>query len=235
MGGRDDQQPEVAARYFLARHVARVAIVHDRTATGKAFADGVRKALARAGLRDAFYGSIEKGSRDFSGLVGRIKTSGAQAVVFGGSATEGGLLIHQLREANVRATFLGGAGLASDEFAAQAGAAADGALLVFPQDPKSRPAAADLLRRFRAKGIEPDALVFYAYAAVQVVQQAASAAKSLDPKTLAATMHGGRTFATVLGDLAFDAKGDPSTTDETIYVWHKGATGRMTYDDQAKT
>ncbi len=233
--GRDDEQAEVASRFLLSRRIARIAIVHDRTTAGKDLADGVRKGLAGAGIREAFYGSLEKGARDLSALVNRIRTSGAQAAFFGGSAAEAGVLARQLREANLRLTFLGGAALASDDFATSAGPAAEGTVMVFPQDPKSRPAAADLLRRLRGEGIEPDALVFYAYAGVQVIRQAVDGAKSLDPKAIAATMHDGRVFRTVLGDIAFDTKGDPTSADYTVYVWHKGASGRMTFDDKAKS
>ena len=48
-------------------------------------------------------------------------------------------------------------------------------------------------------------------------------------------MHSGQVFKTVLGDVAFDRNGDPTRSDYAVYVWHKGASGRMTFDDQAKT
>ena len=233
--GRDDEQAGVAARFLLSRHVARVAIVHDRTTNGKQLADEVRKLLGKSGVRDAFYGSAENGTRDVSGIVARIKASGAQVVFFGGSASLGGTIAKQLRDTNAHAILMGGAALASDEFVATADGGADGSMTIFPQDPKTRPAGAELLHRLRGKGIEPEAYVFYAYAAVQVVQQAMSGIDSLDPKTLAAAIHSGQVFKTVIGDLTFDANGDPTSPDYTIHVWHKDATGRMTFDDQAKT
>ncbi len=233
MCGRDDEQAGVAARYLLSRHVGRVAVVHDRTSAGKALADGVREALARAGTREVFYGSAGRGGD--AGLVERIKASAAQVVFFGGGTSDAGLLARQLRDANARASLMGGTALASEDYPSQAGAAADGTLLVFPEDAKARPTAAALLRRLRGVGFEPDASFFYGYAAVEVVQQAARAARSLEPAALAAAMHGGRVFKTVLGDIAFDAKGDLTATDGTIQLWHRGAYGRMTLDRQAKT
>ncbi len=234
VSARDDEQAGSAARLLLAHHIGRVAIVHDRTGEGKALADAVRTALGKAGVADTYYGSLEKGTRDMSGLVGRIKASGAQVVVFGGGPLEAGLLMRQLRDAGSRATLIGGSALASDDFAAAAGTAADGAMLVFPQDPRTRPAAADLLRRLRSRGQEPDAYVFYAYAAVQVIQQAMEASRSVEPAGIAAAMRGGVVFKTVLGYFSFDAKGDPSVSDDAVYVWHKGASGRMTFDEQAR-
>ena len=166
----------------------------------------MRKALGGLGVKDAFYGSLEKGTRDASGLVGRIKASGSQIVFYSGSASDAGLLARQLHDANVRASLMGGASLASDEFASAAGGGADGSLMVFPQDPKSRPAAADLLRNFRARGVEPGAYVFYAYAAVQIVQQAVSATETTDSVRMAATMHDGRGLQNRLGQYLLQSK-----------------------------
>lgn len=230
--GREDQQAEVAARY-LAAHFARVAFVHDRTGVGKGLADAVRKRLFGGDAREVFYGSLEKGTRDYTALVARLKASGAQVVFWGGTPTEAGLLAHQLRDANARIVLMGGLGIASDEFATLAGAGAEGTLMVFPRDPRRRPEAASLLRRLQAKGIDPDGTTFYAYAAVQVIRAAAEAAKSVDPVAVAAAVHAGTAYKTVLGDLTFDAKGDPTVADLAVYVWHKGPSGRMAYDDLA--
>lgn len=233
--GRVDEETAVAARFLAARHVARIAVVHDRSGAGKDFADGVRRRLAQVSLKDVYYGSFERGARDIAALAGRLKAAKAELVVFGGAPADAGLLAKQLREVGSRATLLGGIAMASDEFATVAGPAADGALVVFPEDPRTRPSAADLLHRLQARGIEPDFSVFYSYAAVQVMAQAATAAGSTEPGKLAAVMHDGRTFATVLGDLAFDAKGDPTVSDYGVYVWHRGAAGRMTFDEQARS
>ena len=230
--GREDQQAAVAARY-LAAHFSRIAIVHDRTSDGKILADAVRHSLSGTDAKEVFYGSLEKGTRDYPGLVARLKTSGAQAVFWGGTQTEAGLLAHQLHDANSRIVLMGGFGIASDEFATLAGPGADGTLIVFPQDPRRRPAATNLLRRLQAKGVDPAGTTFYAYAAVQVFREAARAATSLDPSQIAAAIHSGMVFKTVLGDLTFDAKGDPTVSDLAVYVWHRGASGRMAYDDQA--
>ena len=114
-----------------------------------------------------------------------------------------------------------------------AGPAADGSLIVFARDPRRMPTAVDLLKRFRAKGVEPGAYTFYAYAAVEVIQQAAARGRSLDGRALAATMRAGAPFHTVLGEVTFDAHGDPTTPDDVVYVWHRGASGRMAFDDPA--
>jgi len=61
------------------------------------------------------------------------------------------------------------------------------------------------------------------------MKQAAEQAKSLDPKKIAAAMHSGMTFKTVLGDMSYDKKGDRTNLDYTVYTWKKGADGKISY------
>lgn len=227
LAAREDQQGAVAARYLLARHETRVAVLHDRTAAGKALADAFRKALAAGGVRDVLYAGVDKGDKDFAPVIARLKASGGRVAFWGGTQTEAGLLARQIRDAGLPTVLMAGVGIASEEFATLAGPGAEGTLMVFPGDPKERPEAADLLRKLTARGIEPSAYAFNAYAAVQVVHQAAQAAGSLDPQALARAMHDGRVFRTVLGGVAFDAKGDLAAPDYSVLTWRKGPTGRL--------
>ena len=74
---------------------------------------------------------------------------------------------------------------------------------------------------------------------MQIIKQAAEAAKSLDPKKVAEVMHSGKKFKTVIGDLSFDKKGDVSNDGYLVdgekkdryvlYIWRKGPDGKITY------
>jgi len=96
---------------------------------------------------------------------------------------------------------------------------------------------------FRKKrGFEPQAYTLYSYAALQIIKQAAEQAKSLDPKKVADVMHSGKVFDTVLGEVAFDKKGD--VTGYTVngkpkdryvlYTWKKGPDGKLHEKNLAK-
>ena len=61
---------------------------------------------------------------------------------------------------------------------------------------------------------------------MQVIKQAAEAAKSLDPKKVAEKMHSGMKFKTVLGDISYDKKGDITTLDYVMYIWKKDRAAR---------
>src|SRR5436309_9673500 len=137
--------------------------------------------------------------------------------------------MRQMRDEGLKATFMGGDGITDDEFAVIAGPGYEGTLMTFPPDPRTNPANKDIVAVFRKKGFEPQAYTLYSYAAVQIIKQAAEQAKSLDTKKVAEVMHSGKVFKTVLGDIAYDKKGDRTSVDYVMYTWKKGDDGKITY------
>jgi branched-chain amino acid transport system substrate-binding protein len=230
--GRDDQQGAVAAAYIL-KHMKdkKIAIVHDKTTYGQGLADETRKAMNKGGVKEVLYEGINIGDKDFAALVSKIKASGADMVYWGGLHTEGGLLVRQMRDQGVKAVLFGADGITSDEFASIGGPGVEGTLMTFAPDPRKRAEAKAVIEKFRAKKFEPEAYTLYSYAAVEVIKQAADAAKSLDPKKVADQIKSGQTFKTVIGDLTFDKKGDITRPDYVVYVWKKGADGKITYEE----
>jgi len=227
--GRDDQQAIVAAKYLASLKDKKIAFLHDKTTYGKGLADETRKDLAALGVTDVLYEGVNKGEKDYSADVSKIKASGADIVYWGGYHTEGGLIVRQMRDQGVMATLMAGDGLASDEFAAIGGPGVEGTLMTFPPDPRNRPEAADVVARYKAKNINPETYTLYSYAALEVIKQAAEAAKSLDALEIAKAMHSGMTFKTVIGDFSYDKKGDVTRADYTVFVWRKGPDGKISY------
>ena len=228
--GRDDQQGSVAGQY-IAKHFKgkKIAVVDDKTTYGKGLADETVKAMAKGGMKPAMREGINTGEKDFSALVSKIKASGADLVYWGGLHTEGGLIVRQMRDQGVKAPLMGGDGITSDEFASIGGPGVEGTLMTYGPDPRNTPAAKEAVAKFRAAKFEPEAYTLYAYAAVQIVKQAAEAAKSLDPKKVAEKMHSGMKFNTVLGPISYDKKGDITKLDYVMYVWKKNKDGKITY------
>src|SRR5919202_3223307 len=192
--GRDDQQGAVAGAY-LANHFKgkKVAIVHDKTPYGKGLADETQKAMNAKGLKEVMYEGINVGEKDYSALVSRLKQAGVDVVYFGGLHTEAGLIIRQMRDQGLNAPLMGGDGIVSAEFVSIAGPGAEGTLMTFGPDARKNPNAQEAVKKFRAKGYEPEAYTLYSYAAVEILKQAAEAVKSTDPKKMAEYMHSGKT------------------------------------------
>ncbi|MBX3526403.1 MAG: branched-chain amino acid ABC transporter substrate-binding protein [Rhodoblastus sp.] len=228
--GRDDQQGAVAADY-LAKHFKdkKIAFIHDKKAYGKGLVDETKKAMNALGLKEVLYETINPGEKDYSAIVSKLKAAGADLVYYGGEHTEAGLIVRQMRDQGMSTILMGGDGIASEEYAQIAGPGAEGTLMTFPPDPRLNPAAAEVVKRFEAKKFNPETYTLYSYAAVQVMQQAAKAAKSDDPQAMAKVMHSGMTFKTVVGDIAYDKKGDVTRADYVVYRWVKGADGKITY------
>ncbi|MBX9926284.1 MAG: branched-chain amino acid ABC transporter substrate-binding protein [Hyphomicrobiaceae bacterium] len=231
--GRDDQQGSVAAKYLLDKFKGKpIAIVHDKTTYGKGLADETKKALNAGGATEVMFEGIGVGEKDFSALVSKIKSANPAVVYFGGVFTEAGLIARQMREQGVTAMLMGGDGIAADEYAQVAGPAAEGTLMTFAPDPQKRPEAKAILAKFEARKFKPEAYTLYSYAALEIITQAAAAAKSLDPKAVSAEMKKGTAYKTVIGDIGYDAKGDITRPDYVMYTWKKGADGKITYVEQ---
>jgi branched-chain amino acid transport system substrate-binding protein len=228
--GRDDQQGQVAGEYILKHFKGKkIAVVHDKTTYGKGLADEAKKTINKGGMKEVLYEGVNTGEKDYSALVSKIKQSGADLIYWGGLYTEGGLIVRQMRDQGVKAPLMGGDGITSDEFAAVGGPGVEGTLMTYGPDPRNKPEAKKVVEEFRAKKFEPEAYTLYSYAGVQIIKQAAEAAKSLDPKKLAEKMHSGMHFDTVLGDLAFDKKGDITKLDYVMYIWKKDPSGKINY------
>ena len=228
--GRDDQQGGVAGKY-IAEHLKdkKVAIVHDKTTYGKGLADETKKAMNNLGVTEVLYEGVSAGEKDFAALVSKLKNAGVEVLYWGGVHTAGGLVLRQMRDQGLNAVFMSGDGIASDEFAAIAGPGAEGTLMTFGPDPQKRPEAKEIIERFEAREYKPEAYTLYSYAAVQILKQAIEATKSDDPKTVAAYMRTGVNFNTVIGDIAFDDKGDIKQVGYVMYTWVKQPDGRITY------
>jgi branched-chain amino acid transport system substrate-binding protein len=230
--GRDDQQGDVAGKYIAANFKGKkVAVIHDKTTYGQGLADETRKAMKAQGINDSLYEGVNTGEKDYSAVVSKIKAAGIDLVYWGGLHTEGGLIVRQMRDQGVNAIMMSGDGITSDEFASIGGPGVEGTLMTFPPDPRKRPEAAAIVAQFKAANFEPEAYTLYSYAIVELYKQAAEGAKSLDPKKMAEFMKTGVTFKTVIGDLAYDKKGDITRPDYVMYVWKKNAAGKVTYEE----
>ena len=220
--GRDDQQGGVAGKY-LASHLGdkKIAFVQDKTAYGKGLADETKKAMNAAGKQEEMYEAITAGEKDYSALVSKLKQANIDVVYFGGYHTEAGLIIRQMRDQGMQTILMGGDALITQEFWSITGDAGEGTLMTFSPDPRKNPAAAEVVKRFKDKGIEPEGYVLYTYAALQAWKQAAEKAKSVERDDIVKALNDTE-FDTVIGKFKFNEKGDPNLPPYAVYRWSKG-------------
>jgi branched-chain amino acid transport system substrate-binding protein len=220
--GRDDAQGHVAGAYIAAHFKGKpVAIIDDKTTYGKGLADEARKALHAAGVTETVNESVNRGDKDFSALVSKLKQANTSVIYYGGYYTEAGLIVRQAKEQGLSATLVGGDGLVSEDFWKIAGDAGAGTLMTFSPDPRKNPTAAPIVAEFRQQGYDPEGYTLYTYATVQAFAQAATQAGSVKIEAVSKALHSGK-FETVLGTLSFDGKGDVIGPGYVLFVWQNG-------------
>ena len=231
--GRDDKQGAVAGAY-LAEHFGdkNIAIIDDKTAYGRGLADEVKKALNAKGVQEVFRESITAGEKDYSALVSKLKRAGVDALFIGGYHTEAGLILRQMRDQDMDTVLMGGDALVTQEYWSITGSAGEGTLMTFSPDPRQNPAAADVVKRLKAKGVEPEGYVLYTYAAVQAWKEAAEKAGSIDAPAVVKALNE-NTIHSVIGDFKFDEKGDPSLPPYAVYRWSNGSYEQISKDAEA--
>jgi branched-chain amino acid transport system substrate-binding protein len=221
--GRDDQQGAVAGAYIAKNFKdKKVAIVHDKSAYGKGLADETQKSLNKAGKKEVLYEAITAGEKDYTALVTKLKQANVDLVYLGGYHTEAGLIVRQMRSQGMKAVLMGGDALVTQEYWQITGEDGAGTLMTFSPDPRKNPAAADVVKKFKAAGVDPEGYVLYTYAAIQAWKQAVEKAKSTDTDKVVKAMDSTE-FNTVIGKFKFDKKGDPSLPPYAVYHWAKGA------------
>src|SRR4030088_2734812 len=217
--GRDDQQGLVAADYIAKFYKGKnVAILNDKTTYGKGLADETKKALNKAGFTEKMFESYNKGDKDFTAIVSRMKRDNIDLVYVGGYHQESGLIGRQMRDQGLKTVLMAGDALADKEFASITGPAGEGTLFTFGPDPRNKPTAKAIVDRFKSKKIDPEGYTLYTYAAMQIWSQAVAKAKTTDPKKVMDTIKAG-SWDTVIGKLEFDAKGDIKQLDYVVYKW----------------
>jgi branched-chain amino acid transport system substrate-binding protein len=219
--GRDDLQGVLAGDY-LADHFAgsKIAIVHDGATYGKRLAEETKKELNKRGVAEALFQSITPGQSDYSRLIEKLRAAGVSVLYYGGYAAEAGLIVRTAHDTGLALRLVSGDGLSTKEFMLVAGSAGEGTVFTFFPDPRRSPAAAELIERFRRGGFEPEGKTLYTYAAVQVWSQAAEKAGATATDKVIAALHGNK-FATVLGPISFDPKGDVEQRTFEWYVWRR--------------
>lgn len=224
--GRDDQQGTIAGEFLNAKYGDKnIAILHDKTAYGKGLADETKKALNAAGTTEKMYEAITAGEKDYSALVTKLKNEGIDIIYLGGYHTEGGLIIRQAKEQGLEAILVSGDAMVSSEFAQIAGPAGDGTLFTFSPDPRKNPEASSVVKAFEDSGYNPEGYTLYTYGAIQAWAAAVEAAGTADIGPVIEHLKSGEQFATVLGPIGFDDKGDVSAPGYVFYEWQGG-----TYD-----
>jgi branched-chain amino acid transport system substrate-binding protein len=200
---RDDAEEQALSELLIPLwRDTLFAIVDDGTIYGRNLAESFRAAAEATGLKPVFVDTYRPQLENQVGLIGRLKRAGATHVFVGGDREDVAIMGRDAAAIDYKLTLAGGEALRA---ATVNTLPAIGTLMIAPPD-WSTAAATESLLTVRSAGVEPDGYVMPGYAAVEVASAAVAEAKAggepvrkiLDAKT----------FATAIGDIRFNDKGD---------------------------
>jgi branched-chain amino acid transport system substrate-binding protein len=151
--------------------------------------------------------STKNDTADFAPTVAKVKSKGANVVIYTGYYSQAAVLVKQLRDGGYTGIFAGGDGVLNAEFAVLAGAAAEGARLTGATVPLGD-LSADLAAKFKeSQGVEPGVYAAESFDAANIIIEAIKAGNTTREsimkfiKTVSYVGVGGQA-------ISFDANGD---------------------------
>lgn len=205
LGPRGDDERNAAATMLTRLWQNELfAIIDDGTIYGREIAETFRAAAEQAALKPVFVDTFRPQLDNQIGLVGRLKKAGATKVFVGGDGDDIAIMGRDAARLDVGITFAGGETLRTPP--GDVPYAVGTLMIALPEwaevaDPK-------VVQVFSERNIVTDGYTLPAYAAVEIAKAATADAES-SGKPLAEALTG-HDFATAIGTIRFDEKGDLS-------------------------
>lgn len=221
----DDDQGKLAAAFVTDKlNAKKVAIIHDKGDYGKGFADFSKEALEKDGkAKVVMYEGIQPGAMDYSAVIQKLRSQGADVVIFGGYHPEASKLLSLMGKKKIKVPFLGPDGIKGDGFLKIAGKDAEGVYATGPMDVSKYPLNAKAHEDYKAKfSKEPGTFFDQGYAATIAALNAIKVAGGTDFEAVGKALKGNEIDTTV-GKIKFDAKGDAEGVGFSVYQVKDGA------------
>ncbi len=236
----DVVQGPFAARYLHgSAKKTKVYVVDDASAHGTALTSGFTPEFAKLGGTVVGTEQVDPAERAFAGLATRVRSSGADAVYFGGYYDTAAPLSQQLKQAGVGVPLMGGDGIFDQQYLTTNPKAEGDLATNIGVAAEESAAGQDFLTRYEKAGY-PEAAGWYgpyAYDATWSLIEAVKAVVTANGGTLPSTSATrakvpqaltGTTFDGVTGRVAFDGAGDTVNRRLTVYTVKDGKWAMVT-------
>jgi branched-chain amino acid transport system substrate-binding protein len=210
--------PNSAEALFTAEYLVthkkyqKIAVLADHSSFSTGLADGVIKAVKASGGNIVSNGYVTAGSQDYTAVLTKIKSEGADALYFSGYYPDGGLIRSQMAQLNMPAAFVGGDSNENVAFPKIAGKSAEGAVIINTPSPENLtyPEARDFLASYKKKYSAPPPSIYTFTNAdgLRAIFAAMDATKSTEPAKLMNYMHRLKDFNGLTGTFSWDDKGE---------------------------
>jgi branched-chain amino acid transport system substrate-binding protein len=204
-----------------------IAVIDDRTAYGQGVAEEFEKAVKAAGGNLVGHEFTTDKATDFMPILTTLKGKKPDIIFFGGMDAVGGPMMKQMKSLGIKAKFMGGDGICTNEMIKLAGdAMADGQVVCAEAggvDGALKKGMDDFGAKFK-KRFNDDVKLYspYVYDAVFVMVDAMQRAKSSEPAKYLPELAKTTGFKGVTGTISFDAKGDIKNGALTLYTFKAG-------------
>ena len=223
----DEFQAPAAARWASSLGFRSVYILDDGEAYGKGLADLFEETAYELGIVVLGHVTIDKMADDYQTVLEQVAATHPDLVYFGGYTPNGApILVRQMREIGMTASFMGPDAIVDSAFIAGAGEAAEGVyatLVGVPPSGWTEGAPADFAVRYRVRfGEEPEAFSHFAYDATRALLMAIEKAGTNDRKAILNAMTTLGEMEGIAGRFTFDVNGDTTITAVSGNVVHNG-------------
>src|SRR5215470_13413177 len=211
-----------------------VALVGADAEYGVLALEGARENAKKAGIKIVYDRSYPPNTLDFGSIVRAIKAANPDLVFIASYPPDTAGMIRAIHEVGLGARMLGG-GMIGLQFASlkqQLGPMLNNIVaydLYAPEPTMNFPGIAPFLAKYRERAIPAgvDALGLYippfAYAEMQILEQAVKAVGSLDDKSLSDYI-GATKFSTIVGDIKFGVRGEWAEP-RILLIQYRGISG----------
>jgi branched-chain amino acid transport system substrate-binding protein len=201
----------------------RVAVADDGNVNWHEAAVAVATGLRGRGLAPVLETKFRPNQPSYTEFTRELAAQRIDLLYVAGRPTDMGLIAREIAAARLTVQIVAGRNAKEEGFRQMAGSAADGILFAERRDWTGLALSDPNLAAEKARGGDLNVFLVSAYTATKVWAQAVAAAGTFDAAAVAEAAKS-RRFATPLGDLAFDRKGDltPESEAWSWYRWHDG-------------
>jgi len=209
------------------------AVIDDRTAYGQGVAEEFLKAVKAAGGTVVEQQFTTDKATDFTAILTSIRAKKPDIIFYGGMDAVAGPMIRQMKQLGVKARFLGGDGICTEELIKlAAGSMADGQVVCAEAGgvEGSQKGPMDKFKEtYKGKfGVEVQLYSPYSYDATNVLVAAMVKAGSADPRVYLPVLAKTDGYKGVTGTISFDEKGDVKNGALTLYTYKGGKREQVT-------
>ncbi|CCH50432.1 branched-chain amino acid ABC transporter substrate-binding protein [Pseudodesulfovibrio piezophilus] len=219
----DDAQASLEVAFAKGLGLKKIAVIHDKGDYGKGFASFCKTFIEQEeGIDVVLFEGVTPGAVDYSAVVQKIKSSGADGVIFGGYHPEASKIVSGMRKKNLEVPFLSDDGVKDETFIKVAGKYAEGVYATGPMDFSSNPIYQEAVAAHKAEfGADPGPFFPEAYSAAMALLTAVQNAGGTDYDKVTEALRT-QYVDTAVGKIKFDAKGDAEGVGFSVYQVRDG-------------